>query len=489
MRATKRPRRGANGKARLCLDMTIRNFGPIKRATISLRPLTIFVGANNTGKSYAAMLAHSLISAGIRLDRPGRAPALPARRTKRPAAAVAALENALAGLGPAEEAPCPPGLASSIVRSSMNRYRELVQSEIVRNFGSGLQDLARSGAGNFSLSLRTRSGATIAYKKGGMACRPDREFAIVLKKSRGAGAPGFRLGGRGSALRCTVAAVPRARIRDLAPIVHAGLELAVLRRVLGRLPLRSDYLPAARSGILQACRAMAPDAALNPPHAGTGGAGIPHAPGAIADYISSIIGMRESRGPHYDAGRRIEGDVLGGSVGLRRSGPDAMPEIVHDRPSCRMPVHRASSAVSELAPLALHLKHCAADRGVLIIEEPEAHLHPDGQIVLAGHIVGLVRAGIDIIITTHSAPLFEAASQYCQASLLSPAGRKSALGREDLYLCEGEVAPHLFQTDGGGGCVVERIRASAAEGMEQEEFIRADRLLNENSMRIAERLN
>lgn len=483
------PRRRANNKARLCLDVTLRNFGPIKRAAISLRPLTIFVGANHTGKSYAAMLAHSLISAGIRLDRPGRAPAPPARRARRPAAAVGALEGALAGLGPGGEEPCPPGLASRIVRSSMGRYRELLQNEIVRNFGSGLQGLARSGSSNFSLSLRTCNGTTIAYKKSGMACRLDRDFSLLLKKSRGAGAPGFRLGGKGGALRCTVAAIPRAKIRELAPLIHAGLELAVLRQVLGRIPPRSDYFPAARSGILQAYRTIASNIVRNAPYAGIGGVNIPQLPVVITDFVSSIIDMDEPRGAHCDTGRRIEGDVLGGRVKLRHSGPDTMPEILYDHPSRTMPLHRTSSTVSELAPLALHLKHCAADRGVLIIEEPEAHLHPDSQIVLAGHLVGLVREGIDIIITTHSASLFEAVSQYYQASLLSPAGRKNALGREDLYLREGEVAPHLFRADRGGGCVVERIVASTAEGMDQEEFIRADRLLNENNMRIAEHSN
>ena len=355
------PRRRANGEARLCLDVTLRNFGPIKKAAISLRPLTIFVGANNTGKSYATMLAHSLISAGIRLDQPRHVPAPPARRARRPVAAVGALEDALAGLGPVEETPCPPGLASSIVRSSMGRYLELLQNEIVRNFGSGLQGLARSGSSNFSLSIKTRSGATIAYKKSGMACRLDREFSL-LKKSKGAGAPGFRLGGKGGALRCTVAAVPRAKIRDLAPLVHAGLELAVLRRALGHLPLRSDYLPAARSGILQAHKAIASDMARNSPHAGAGRAGILHAPSVIADFVSSITDMRESRGPLYDAGRHIESDVLGGRVRLRRSGPCAMPEIVYDHPSSKMPMHRTSSAVSELAPLVLCVLTAGARR-------------------------------------------------------------------------------------------------------------------------------
>ena len=491
MGATKGPRRTAGGAARLRLDVSIRNFGPIKRAAISLRPLTMFVGANNTGKSYAATLAHSLVSARRRLDTSRYAPASPGGGMRRPAAALAALEDALSGLGPAEEAPCPPALASGVVRSSMCRYRALLQSEVERNFGSDLRSLARSGAGHFSLSLKAGDGAAVAYGKSGMSLRPAPKFTIMLKRSRLVGAPGFRLEEKGDALHCAVAAAPRRRIPDLAPLVYAGLESAVLRRALGPAPARSDYLPAARSGVMQSYREIASGIVRSASHAGVGGARIPRITGAIADFVSSIIDMGESRGAHYDAGMRIEGGVLGGHVGVQYPGPGAMPELVYGDPSHGMPVHTASSAVSELAALTLHLKHRAADRCVLIVEEPEAHLHPDNQVALAGHIVGLVRAGVDVIITTHSAALFEAVSQYCQAGRLSPKDRKSALGHEGLYLREGEVAPHLFRADegGGGGCVAGPIPVSAREGIEREEFIRADRLLNENNMRIAEYAN
>ena len=44
------------------LKLNIRDFGPISDAHISLKPLTIFVGPNNSGKSYAAMLTHSIIT-------------------------------------------------------------------------------------------------------------------------------------------------------------------------------------------------------------------------------------------------------------------------------------------------------------------------------------------------------------------------------------------------------------------------------------------
>ena len=43
------------------LGLDIKDFGPIAGASISLRPLTVFIGPNNSGKSYAARLLHSVV--------------------------------------------------------------------------------------------------------------------------------------------------------------------------------------------------------------------------------------------------------------------------------------------------------------------------------------------------------------------------------------------------------------------------------------------
>ena len=42
------------------LKLSVTNFGPIAKADIDLRPLTVFVGPSNTGKSYLAILIYAL---------------------------------------------------------------------------------------------------------------------------------------------------------------------------------------------------------------------------------------------------------------------------------------------------------------------------------------------------------------------------------------------------------------------------------------------
>ena len=42
------------------LTLSVKNFGPIYSAEVELRPLTVFVGPSNTGKSYLAILIYAL---------------------------------------------------------------------------------------------------------------------------------------------------------------------------------------------------------------------------------------------------------------------------------------------------------------------------------------------------------------------------------------------------------------------------------------------
>ena len=485
-----KPRQRAGETAGLHLDMLIDDFGPIKKAAISLRPLTIFIGPNNTGKSYAAMLAHSAMSATRGISASPHRLARPAYKTKKQESVLAEQQKVLAALRSTGEAKCPPDLARHLIRSCIKWYEVNLQSEIVRNFGSELAELTRSGASHFSLSLRDKSGSTATYKKSRLSLAPLPKFDIrlrILPGTRGVQAvPDEQVG---NTLYCNIPTGMDTARTDQAYVVwlYHHIKSALLRQVFAHIPGRSDYFPATRSGILQAHRVITSNIVRNASYAGAEGIHVPRLSGVVSDFVSAIIDMRPSRGIHHGVGSQIESDIFAGRVNLRYQVPDAVPEIVYEQSKVAVPIHRTSSTISELAPFTLYLKH-ATGRGVIIIEEPEAHLHPRNQIRLAGHIVSLVRKGAGIIITTHSACLFEAVSQYMQAGSLPPRDRKGALGHEGLYLGEHEVAPHVFR-QGDGGSVVELVDMSAKEGIEQEEFIREDRLLSENNMRIEERMH
>ncbi len=66
-----------------------------------------------------------------------------------------------------------------------------------------------------------------------------------------------------------------------------------------------------------------------------------------------------------------------------------------------IPLHVSSSVVSEVSPLILLLKS-NIKFNTIIIEEPEAHLHPQLQLEMAKFILRLVNLGIPVWITTHS---------------------------------------------------------------------------------------
>ena len=41
-------------------QLSVTNFGPIEEVQMDLRPLTVFIGPSNTGKSYLAILIYAL---------------------------------------------------------------------------------------------------------------------------------------------------------------------------------------------------------------------------------------------------------------------------------------------------------------------------------------------------------------------------------------------------------------------------------------------
>ena len=126
----------------------------------------------------------------------------------------------------------------------------------------------------------------------------------------------------------------------------------------------------------------------------------------------------------------MEEEILRGKVRIE-SNLAGYPSLFY-RPigwDADLPLMNASSMVAELAPVVLYLRHVVQSGETLIIEEPESALHPAMQVELTRLLAAAVKAGIRIIITTHSEwVLEELANLVLMSELAAGAARGSGGG-------------------------------------------------------------
>lgn len=173
---------------------------------------------------------------------------------------------------------------------------------------------------------------------------------------------------------------------------------------------------------------------------------------------------RRDRQPLHSAAQRIEEEILGGAVEVGGRPGVELPHFTY-RPhgwETGLPLTQASSMVSELAPLVLCLRN--VDPGdLVIIDEPESHLHPAMQVAFTRRIAEIVRAGVRVILTTHSEWVFEKLGNLVGRSELADRG-KGETGAESLDTRD--VGVWLFEpTEAGGGSTVKEITLDADTGL------------------------
>lgn len=136
-------------------------------------------------------------------------------------------------------------------------------------------------------------------------------------------------------------------------------------------------------------------------------------------YSDNLIAKREKllrkeQEKYGQLARLLEDKILDGKVefaplesslaqGSNQLEPGLAAELVYRTgPGKDLELSIASSMVKELAPLVLYLRDIANKGDLLIIDEPEKSLHPEAQVKMIEFLAMLVNAGLNIIITTHS---------------------------------------------------------------------------------------
>ncbi|HBP52997.1 MAG TPA: hypothetical protein DD643_00970 [Synechococcus sp. UBA8638] len=432
--------------------LKVEDFGPLKQASVELRPLTVFVGPSNTGKTYLALLIYALHRVFESRD----------------------IDS----------------FASELL-SDLKRCLDVKSgSELIRN----------SSSDNFRVSLKVSDVSKDL-------CRFILKFYnetfhlenIILEKDN----QNIRLNTRNHEILRRLQKYPRSEQSDKIYLQEWYKFLRVLVKEsiwLGKV----FYLPAVRSGIMQSYPIIASALATRTTRPGVEVISqltkVPTLSGSFTDFMQELIlydrphsSSRGTASEHFaNLATDLERQTLSGEIRIARSTTGGYPEFVYRPQGTEQDIrlNRASSMVSELAPIILFMRRIVKPGDTLIIEEPEAHLHPAAQTRMAKNLAALVRAGVRVLVTTHSDWLLqEMANLVREGELRQAQGEDPEADASDPWLDPQEVGVWLFKdSEDGGGATVQEIPFDRVDGLEPEDYADVAETLYNDSAQLQNQL-
>ena len=453
------------------VDIAVRNFGPIAEATIDLRPLTVFVGPSNTGKTYFSTLVYALHRA---FDGFAGFP-------------IPFLQDLLAEIAydlrhsPSEFQPEVQREIRAFFKKLKSKgetfkfsdlpqqVRDRLQDFVSEDFKGALQDELKNCFDLNSISALMR-----------LTEEQHNEMTVSLKVSEG-NQECWSMKARVSEKVFSPASRGNHTTTEIGPDGSANVDMIFTPEgwsISGDSPSfprgvkrHRYYLPAARSSIIQSYRVIVSSLVQRATRVGVERfPAVPTLSGVISDFIQHIILYEEitKNDALRDIAEALESDVLAGQIHVDPS-PSGYPDFRY-RPQgvkAEMRLRQASSMVSELAPLVLFIRGLIRPGDTLIIEEPEAHLHPGAQTEMAATLGRLVRAGVRVVVTTHSDWLLkEIGNLIREGSLREKGVVRDKTNKPKRWLLPDEVGAWQFHT----GKPVEAIQFTNLDGIEPADY-------------------
>ena len=447
--------------------INVQNFGPIDKAEIDLRPLTVFVGESNTGKTYLAALIYALHQnfRGI---------------SQFPwASAVAShLSFAYRFHLPSRQEEIEKEMLKALKKLNTSG-RHFKFSDLPHQMSSRSQSILTDQE-NFTYELQRCFDLESASKLIRFTHSQDNEMTISLSVREGDQTYwDFKVRTTGPTDPSITGHInPDMILLDAKdPMRKTEFnEISDVERLFQTLSGRrwrtvdSYYLPAARSGIMESRDVLAAALIKRATRIGLDRLEVSTFSGMVADFLEQLVNYKKRKRSSSRISRvaeQLETELLEGKIEVKRSTPKAYPEFLYrpDQAKEGLRMSHSSAMVSELAPLVLFLRGIVKQGDLLIIEEPESHLHPGAQTKIAQTLARLVRAGVHVIITTHSNYLLQQIGNLIREGELRKQGESTS--DADDYLKEEEVGAWWFHKNKP----VTELPFDLTEGIEPEDHL------------------
>ncbi|NGZ27606.1 MAG: AAA family ATPase [Magnetococcales bacterium] len=252
--------------------------------------------------------------------------------------------------------------------------------------------------------------------------------------------------------------------------------MAQMFNELQSISLSICFLPSSRSGLYQALHAYSLiliEISKNRSHF-RDSISLPSLTTPISDYLSLLADATDPRhlldnifdlssfttDKLYNTMRSLEEDIIKGKITYDKNSKKIY--YCQQGTDNQLELNFTSSMVSEIALLITFLRYILYNTGrhyngsclepnmpsnsILFIEEPEAHLHPEVQVQLTEIFAQLVKAGVKVVMTSHSNYIFSKVNNLIMAGELNPENTQVTVFKMEE---EGSIG-HNLQVDAMG---------------------------------------
>ncbi len=142
--------------------------------------------------------------------------------------------------------------------------------------------------------------------------------------------------------------------------------------------------------------------------------------------------IRDDRVQYSKLSVILEDKIISGNLAFTEPGPDGISEYLYKhKGSIDLDIPSTSSSIKDLMVLALYLRFASRRDELLIIDEPEMNLHPTAQAQFAELLGMMVNAGLKVVITTQSTYIVDHLNNLLKASKIS--NEENIKDIEDLF--------------------------------------------------------